>query len=154
MKPAEVKGLWGLYGTVSCTLDGFAHSFFSEETQAVGHGTSRQGCATRLCDLEGAANERTRDQGAHSIVNSYQSLLRELTQPRAYRLKARRSAIGDVVGEGELMLGAELLPQSLLVGWQDEDEFLNLRGELTQRVHQDRLSSEGKELLRQLRPHT
>ena len=87
-------------------------------------------------------------------MNSYQSLLRELTQSRAYRLKARCSAIGDAVGEGELMLGAELLPQSLLVGWQDEDKLLNLGGELTQRVHQDWLSSEGKELLRQLRPHT
>ena len=87
-------------------------------------------------------------------MNGYQSLLRELAQPRAYRLKASRSAIGDAVGEGELMLGAELLPQSLLVGWQDEDELLDLGGELTRRVHQDRLSSEGKELLRQLRPHT
>ena len=58
------------------------------------------------------------------------------------------------MGEGELMLGAELLPQPLLVGWQDEDELLDLGGELTQRVHQDRLSSEGKELLRQLCPHT
>ena len=131
MKPAEVKGLWGLYGTVACTLDGLARPLFAEETQAVGHGTGRQGCTTRLCHLEGAANERTRYQGTHSIVNSYQSLLRELTQPRAYRLKARRSAIGDAVGDGELMLGAELLPQSLLVGWQDEDELLDLGGELT-----------------------
>ena len=52
------------------------------------------------------------------------------------------------------MLGTKLLPEVLLLGGEHEDEFLDLGGKLPQRVHQDGLTTQGEELLRQVGTHT
>ena len=54
----------------------------------------------------------------------------ELAQPRAHGVKARGAARGDVVWEGEVMLGTKLSPEVLLLGGEHEDELLDLGGEL------------------------
>ena len=71
-------------------------------------------------------------------------------------MEARRATVGNGVREREMVLAAEVVPKSLLVLGEHQDEANTWDGTLEgfERVHQHRASANGQELLRQVSAHT
>ncbi len=79
-----------------------------------------------------------------------------VTQAIEYTMKTRCTTIDNGVLEREGMLTAEVVPEGLLVGGQNENKMYARDSTLEslQRVHQDWTSAYGQKLLRQVTTHS
>ena len=120
----DVEDLWGLHGTKELAVYGERTVVtVVDMAQGVGDGHHGHSCILLACHLKASVDDIHRDERAHAVVESHNAvgIVGDEGKSIAGALETGGATVGKDMGNGEMILLAELVPVFLLILRQHDD---------------------------------